>query len=66
MGNSKGILSPKERDELLIRIDERTLSLPALQREVATNAAWRKGITTAFFIVWALVLSWLARLQGLF
>ena len=66
MGNSKGILSPKERDELLIRIDERTLCLPDLRKEVATNSAWRKGITTAFTVVWAVVVAWLARLQGLF
>ena len=66
MSISKGILSPRERDELLIRIDERTLCLPDMRKEVAANSAWRKGITTVFFVIWAVVLSWLARLQGLF
>ena len=65
MGNSRGILSPRERDELLIRIDERTLCLPTIQEAVSNNTAWRKGITGVFALVWAMVLSWLARLQGL-
>jgi len=66
MGNSKGILSPRERDELLIRIDERTLCLPDIRKEIAANTAWRKGITTVFAVAWAFIIGWVARIQGLF
>lgn len=57
MSNTRGILSPKERDEKLIRIDERTKSLPDLCEQVQGNTAWRKALFGFMLVLFASIIT---------